>query len=190
MLGGLLVVVLAGTVLWLRGGRFASTDDSYVRAAKLMVSTDVSGLVSSVDVREGQIVKAGDELFRIDPLQYQIALDNANAVLAQTILGLEAMKQDYKRMLSDVAAQEAKVQLDEATYNRYEPLANQNYLSKANFDQARFALKADKNQLQSLKHQAQVQLARLSGNSDIPVTQLPQYFQAKAQADETQRQLD
>jgi membrane fusion protein (multidrug efflux system) len=190
MAGGILFVAVAAMVLWLRGGRYASTDDAYLRAAKLMVSTDVSGLVSSVDVREGQLVKAGEVLFRIDPLQYQIALDNAKASLAQTALTLEAMKLDYKRMLSDVAAQTAKVQLDQATYARYEPLANANFLSKANFDQARFALEADKSQLESLKQQAQVQLARLSGNADISVTELPQYLQAKAQVDEAQRQLD
>jgi membrane fusion protein (multidrug efflux system) len=35
-----------------------------------------------------------------------------------------------------------------------------------------------------------VQLVRLAGNPDIPVTQHPQYLQAKAQVDEAQRQLD
>ena len=35
-----------------------------------------------------------------------------------------------------------------------------------------------------------MQLARLAGNPDIPVTQHPQYLQAKAQVDEAQRQLD
>jgi membrane fusion protein, multidrug efflux system len=190
MLGGILVVVLAATAHWLRAGRYVSTDNSYVRAAKLMVSTDVSGLVSSVEVHEGQLVKAGDVLFRIDPRQYQLALDSAKAALAQTALALEAMKQDYKRMQSDIAAQEAKVGLDQATYDRYKPLAHENYLSKANFDQARFALEADKNQLESLRQQARVQLIRLSGDPDVPVAELPQYLQAKAQAGEAERQLD
>ena len=64
MIGGILVVVAAGGIAWLRSGRYVSTDDAYVHAAKLMVSTDVSGLVSSVEVHEGQTVKAGDVLFR------------------------------------------------------------------------------------------------------------------------------
>ena len=38
--------------------------------------------------------------------------------------------------------------------------------------------------------QAEVALARLSGNPDIPVTDHPQYLQAKAQVDEAQRELD
>ena len=105
MAGGILLVAGAAMVLWLRAGRYASTDNAYVHAAKLMVSTDVSGIVSSVDVREGQTVKAGDILFRIDPRQYEIALDNAKANLEQTALTIESMKLDYKRMISTVAAQ-------------------------------------------------------------------------------------
>jgi membrane fusion protein (multidrug efflux system) len=63
-------------------------------------------------------------------------------------------------------------------------------ISKANYDQARFTLEADKNKLESLRQQAAVQLARLAGNPDISVTEHPQYLQAKAQVDEAQRQLD
>jgi membrane fusion protein (multidrug efflux system) len=66
-------------LFYLSGGRYVSTDDAYIRASKLMVSTDVSGIVSSVDVHEGQLVKAGDVLFRLSPKQFQIALDNAKA---------------------------------------------------------------------------------------------------------------
>ncbi len=69
MLGGIAAVAIGSGYFWLTGGRYVSTDDAYVRAAKLMVSTDVSGIVSDVDVKEGQTVKAGDILFRIDPLR-------------------------------------------------------------------------------------------------------------------------
>ena len=189
MAGGILLVAAAATVMWLRAGRYASTDNAYIHAAKLMVSTDVSGIVSSIEVREGQAVKAGDILFRIDPQQYEIALSNAKANLEQTALTIESMKLDYKRMMSAVAAQEAKVELDQATFDRYEPLASKDFLSKANFDQARFTLRADKETLESLKRQAQVQLARLMGNPDLAVAQHPQYLQAKAQVDEAQREL-
>lgn len=82
------VAVIAGT-LWLTGGRYVTTDNSYVHAAKLMVSTDVSGLVQDVDVREGQHVKAGQILFRLDPKPFTIALANAKASLAQTVQDVE-----------------------------------------------------------------------------------------------------
>src|SRR5438067_4061019 len=190
MVGGILVVLIAALTFWLRGGRYVSADDAYVRAAKLMVSTDVSGIVTDVDVREGQAVKAGDVLFRIDPRQFRIALDNAQAQLRQTALAIEAMKQDYKRMQEDIHAQEAQVELDQANFDRYAGLVKSESVSRANYDQARFTLAADKRKLESLKQQAEVQLARLSGNPDIPVAEHPQYQQAKAQVEEAQRQLD
>jgi membrane fusion protein (multidrug efflux system) len=190
MIGGVFVVAATAGVIWLRGGRYVSTGDAYVQAAKLMVSTDVSGIVSSVDIHENQSVKAGDVLFRIDSRQFQIALDNAKANLAQTALTIESMKQDYKRMLSDVAAQQSQVELDQANDDRFATLVQSDVVSKANYDQARFTLAADKNKLESLRQQTAVQLARLAGNADIPETQHPQYVQAKAQVDEAQRQLD
>jgi membrane fusion protein, multidrug efflux system len=190
MIGGTAVVALASLAFWLLGGRYVGTDDSYVHAAQLMVSTDVSGLVKDVDVRQGQHVKAGQILFRIDPLQFQIALDNARANLGQTRLTLVSMKDDYRRMLKDIAAQQAQVALDQVTYNRYAALLKLNSIAQAQYDQARFTLATAQSTLASLKDQAEVQLAKLGGNIDIPAEQLPQYQQAKAQVDEAQRQLD
>jgi membrane fusion protein (multidrug efflux system) len=188
--GGVLIVAIGSLATWLHGGRYASTDDAYVQAAKLVVSTDVSGLVSTVDVREGQAVAAGDVLFRLDPRQFQIALDNAKAQLAETALTIESMKEDYKRMLSDIEAQQAQVSLDQVTYERFATLVRTDSASRAQYDQARFTLAADQGKLQSLKQQAQVQLAKLAGNPDIAVTDHPQYQQVKSQVDEAQRQLD
>jgi len=190
MLAGIVAAFVVAATLWLRSGRWVSADDAYVRAAKLMVTTDVSGIVTSVDVREGETVKKGQVLFRVDPRQFQSALDNTTAQLAQVALNVEAMKQDYKRMLKDIEAQQAQVQLDQANYDRYAALIRTDVVSKANYDQSRFTLAADRNKLESLKQQAQVQLARLSGNPDLPVEEHPLYRQVKAQVDEAQRQLD
>src|SRR3954467_8422013 len=63
-------LAIAGAV-YLAGGRYISADDAYVHANKLMVSTDVSGLVERVNVHEGQRVKAGDVLFSLDPKPFQ-----------------------------------------------------------------------------------------------------------------------
>jgi membrane fusion protein (multidrug efflux system) len=188
-IGGILVAGAAAGATWLRGSRYVSTGDAYVQAATLMVSTDVSGIVSSVDVNENQVVKRGDILFRVDPRQFEIALDNAKANLALTEQTIESIKEDYKRMLSDVGTQQAQVGLDQANYDRYANVRAES-ISRIVYDQTRFTLEADKSKLESLRRQAKVQLARLVGNADIPVTQHPQYLQAKAQVDEAQRQLD
>ena len=190
MAAGILAVVIGSATAWLRGGRYASTDDALVQDAKLLVTTDVSGLVSSVDVREGQAVKAGDVLFQIDPLAFQIALANAEGNLHETALTIESMKVDYKVTLSDVAAQQAQVALDQVTYDRDASLLPNDTVPQAVYDQARYTLQLDKSKLVSLQQQAQVQLAKLDGNPDIAVSQHPLYRQAQAQVDEAQRQLN
>jgi membrane fusion protein (multidrug efflux system) len=167
-----------------------STDDAYVEADTVGVSTDVSGIVKEINVSENQHVDAGQVLYYLDPRQFEIALENAKANLAQTALTVASMKVDYERMLSDVAAQQAQVGLDQVTFDRDTVLTRSDVVSKANYDQARFTLQADQNKLDSLHQQAGVQLARLAGDPNIPVAQHPQYLQAKAQVDEAQRQLD
>ena len=184
------LALVAGAYWYVTGGQVMSTDDAYVQAETVGVSTDVAGIVQEIDVTENQHVDPGEVLYRLDPRQFQIALDNARANLAQTVLTVDSMKEDYRRMLSDVAAQQAQVGLDQATFDRDATLVRTDAISKANYDQARFTLELDKNKLESLRQQAQVQLARLGGDPDIPATQHPQYLQAKAQVDEAQRQLD
>src|SRR5271166_5499597 len=112
------IALIAGAYWYVTGGQVMSTDDAYVQADRVGISTDVSGIVQNVDVIDNQHVTPGQILYRLDPLQFQIALDNAKANLAQTALTIDAMKQDYKRMLSDIAAQQAQVGLDQVTFNR------------------------------------------------------------------------
>jgi membrane fusion protein (multidrug efflux system) len=189
MAAGIVAVAIGSGIFWLRGGRYATTDDAYMQAAKVLVTTDVSGIVSSVNVREGQSVKAGDLLFQIDALQFQIALDNAQANLHEVALTIESMKSDYQVTLSNVAAQQAQVGLDQVTFDRDAALVSSDSVARETYDQARYSLQLDKNKLVSLQQQAQVELAKLDGNPNIPVTEHPLYQQAKAQVDEAQRQF-
>jgi membrane fusion protein (multidrug efflux system) len=189
MLGGILVVIVGALYYWVSGGRYISIDNAYVRAAKLAVSTDVSGIVAEVAVKEGQHVSKGDLLFQLDPTPFRIALAGAEANLAQTALQMEAMKRDYQRMLRDIDAKQAQVQSDQATFDRYANLVKGGGVTRAEYDDARFRLAADQAQVESLKTQAQVQLARLGNDPNVDVRILPQYLEAKAKVDEARRQL-
>jgi membrane fusion protein, multidrug efflux system len=184
------LVLIIGGYWYVTGGQIMSTDDAYLEADKVGISTDVAGIVRDVDVKENEQVTAGQVLYRLDPLQFQIALDNAKANLAQTALSIEAMKQDYARMVSDIGAQQAQVNLDQTNFDRASMLLRSGTTTQAAYDQAQATLQTDKSKLDSLREQAQVQLARLGGKADIDVTQHPQYLQAKAQVEEAQRQLD
>jgi membrane fusion protein (multidrug efflux system) len=184
------IVLIVGCYWYVTGGKVMSTDDAYVEADKVGISTDVSGIVQDVAVTDNQHVTAGQVLYRLDPRQFQIALDNAKANMAQTALMIEAMKQDYKRMLSDTAAQQAQVDLDQLNADRNVMLLHSATIPQSVYDQTHYTLENDKSKLAALREQAQVQLARLGGNPDIVTTEHPQYLQAKAQVDEAQRQLD
>ncbi len=80
-----------------------------MRAAKLAVSNDISGIVGEVDVHEGQHVKKGDVLLRLQDRQVRIALAGAKANLDQVAETMEAMKRDYQRMLRDIDVKQAQV---------------------------------------------------------------------------------
>ncbi len=190
MLGGVAAVGLGSLYFWLNGGRYVDIDNAYVQASRIAVATDVSGLIASVPVHEGQEVKTGDVLLRLDDRQFRIALEAAQANLAQTGLILAATKRDYERMLRDAAAKAAQVQLDQARYDRVNNLVRGGDVSRQSFDDAKFQLQVDQQALESAKAAAQVQLARLGGNADADVTTLPAYKQARSQVDEAQRQLD
>jgi membrane fusion protein (multidrug efflux system) len=190
MIGGIAAVAIGATAWWVAGGRYVSIDDAYVRAAKLAVSDDISGIIGEVDVHEGQHVNKGDVLFRLRDRQVRIALAGAKAALAQTALTLESMERDYKRMLSDVTTRQAQVDADQATFDRYSSLVKSGGVTRIEYDDARFKLASDKSAVESLKEQAAVQLARLGGNPDADVTTLPQYKEAQERVEEYQRQMD
>jgi len=143
-----------------------------------------------VEVAENQQVVAGQILYRLEPRQFRIALDNAKANLAQVALNLASMKKNYGQMLSDAAAQQSQVELDQATFDRYSRLLSSNAVAKLIYDQSRFTLQTDTSKAAALRQQAQAQLALLNGDPNTPVVQLPQYMQAQAQVREAQRQLD
>jgi membrane fusion protein (multidrug efflux system) len=190
MIGGVLIVLAASGYFYLTGGRYIDSDDSYIHANKLMVSTDVSGLIKSVNVKEGQSVQKGDVLFSLDPQPFQIALDNAHAAQAQAVQDAESARATYRAAVGQIAAQQAQVNLTKQTYDRYAALAKQNAIAATSVDQARGAMLGAQATLVALQQTAATDLTKLNGNINLPAEMTPSYLKAKATADEMQRQLD
>ncbi len=71
-----------GRYYWTTGRYLVSTDDAYVDVHSAMISPKVSGYISDVPVDDNQSVKAGQVIARIDPRDYQTALDEARANVA------------------------------------------------------------------------------------------------------------
>ena len=76
------VLVVAGYFLWRYFNTYESTDDAQVDGHLNAISARINGQVNEVLVDEEQVVKAGDVLVRIDPRDYQVAVEKAAADLA------------------------------------------------------------------------------------------------------------
>ena len=190
MAGGVLVVLVGGLLYWLNTGQYVSTDDAYVEADLETLSTDVSGIVASIPVHEGQTVQKGQVLFRLDPQKFQIALQNAQANLEETKLSLEAEKSDYRAAVAKIAGDRAKVKNDALTYKRLASLVKTSAATQQQVDNALYKLQGDQQAVNAAQAQAQSILAKLGGNADNPVDQMPAYKQAESQVEEAQRQLN
>ena len=85
---GLIVVVLAVVVLvvgffvWSYMSQYEDTDDAQVDGHVNAISARISGYVSKVNVDDNQYVQAGTLLLQIDPQDYQVAVERAQADLA------------------------------------------------------------------------------------------------------------
>jgi membrane fusion protein (multidrug efflux system) len=66
------LALIIGIYWYVTGGQVMSTDDAYVEANTVDISTDVPGIVKEVDVTDNQQVDAGQVLYRLDPLQFQM----------------------------------------------------------------------------------------------------------------------
>ncbi len=78
----IVVVVLVVIAVWWHSTFSEDTDDAQVDGHLIQVSARVSGHVWRVDVEEDQTVKAGDPIVELDPRDYQVAVENAEAALA------------------------------------------------------------------------------------------------------------
>ena len=76
------VLALVAAGLWWHSTYTENTDDAQVNGHLIQVSSRISGQVLKVDVDENQVVKAGDTIAELDPRDYQVAVENAEAALA------------------------------------------------------------------------------------------------------------
>src|SRR4029434_9437595 len=95
MIGGSLVIVAIAAWLYFASARSESTNDAYVNAARVAISTNVPGRVIELNVHDNQRVKRGAVLFRLDDRPFQLAVSQARAKLNNTRLQIESTKALY-----------------------------------------------------------------------------------------------
>ncbi len=186
---GAVVLVVGVTYYWLTGGRYVTTDDAYVQADVLSVTTDVSGLVRSIAVHEGELVRKGQVLFRLQQTPFRLAVERAREKLAQTRLVIAAMQADYVRAQRKVAATRALVAADQATFDRYSRLIRAHAVTRQQYDDAKFKLLADQAAVGASAASAHSTLARLGGSATRPISTMPAYKLAEVRLALAERDL-
>jgi Multidrug resistance efflux pump len=84
------VIVLVAAGVWWRSTFSEDTDDAQVNGHLIQVSSRIAGQVIKVDVQENQYVKAGDPIAELDPKDFQVAVENAEAALASATANASA----------------------------------------------------------------------------------------------------
>jgi membrane fusion protein (multidrug efflux system) len=180
-------VVVIAVVGWfvITGGRYQSTDDSYVQADRTPISANVSARVVELDIKDNQTVKKGQVLFRLDPRDFQAALEQAQAQLATARLQVETARATSGQ--EDAAVRVAQDALSYANRElaRQKELAAGGVASQQQLDQARNA--ADEAQSRLLVAQQQAVAARTTAGGDKgPIDRHPAVMQAQAALDRAQ----
>jgi membrane fusion protein (multidrug efflux system) len=121
------VVLVAGLgygTYWFAVGRhFETTNDAYLGADSVTVAPKVGGYVAEVAVQDNQPVKAGDVLLRIDPRDYQTAVDSATADLENAKATAANIDAQLKEQQAAITQAQAAAAFSEQEFNRYTDLA-------------------------------------------------------------------
>lgn len=184
-----LAVALIGGTVYLLGGRYVSTDNAYVGAQKVLITPDISGKVAHVAIREGQHVKAGDELLTLDKVPFELALAQAKAKRDAARVEYEKAITTLKSLttLSDLA--EKNVALKQRDLDRKQKLVSSQAGSQADVDTSAANVVAAQLQAQYAEQQKATTLSSLLGDPNLPLEKFPDYAQAQAAVDNAERDL-
>ena len=183
------LALVVGAYWYISGGQVVSMDDAYVEADRVGISTDVPGIVKDVDVMENQYVEAHQILYRLDDLQFRLALERANAQIGTVRDSLNALKASYRDMQSQIQQAQNDIDYFNTEYRRQQDLLTAHVASQSTFDTARRSLQNAQQRLASLTEQLGGIAANLDENPTGPVEKNPRYLDAVAQRDEAARQL-
>lgn len=127
------------------------SDQARVQTYVIPIVPQVSGRVTEVFVKQDQIVSPGDILFKIDPSDYQLAVENAEAALELAGQEIGAGMASVVTAQAQLVVAETNVEHVNAQSARIFEMEAKNVLSHSDGDKARAAIKASKAQVVSAK---------------------------------------
>jgi membrane fusion protein (multidrug efflux system) len=177
---GILVVAVAAVVLialgiWWHSTYYEDTDDAQINGHLIQVSSRIAGNVIKVYVDENQAVRRGDPIVDLDPRDFQVAVENAQAMLASAKAAAAAARvnvpiisvntgSNLRSAEADLASARASVaqaeqQLESARAAVAQAEANND---KAQSDLARYTPLVQKDVISKQQYDAAVAAARAS----------------------------
>jgi membrane fusion protein, multidrug efflux system len=187
----------AGVIWWLSGRDYETTDDAFIDARVVNISSQVSGAIVAVPVTDNQLVNTGALLIEIDPRDYQAALVQAQAQVAQAqsnIASLQAQIDAQKARIDQAQKQAAQTQAA-LTYAQQESERYQDLLRR-NAGTRQQEQQAHSNLIQAQANLASAEANAVATEKQIPVietqrqTAVGALNQAEANVEPAQTNLD
>jgi membrane fusion protein (multidrug efflux system) len=163
------LLVLAGALaFWLKGGRYASTENAFVKADIAQIASEIPGRILEVRVRDHAVVTAGDVLVRLDPEPYRLALAKADAESDSARATVEALKVSLRETRADAKETENRLAYLEVQAKRQRELSGRGVSSAARVEQADSEEQQARDRLGMLQQRIARVEAALGGNPDQP----------------------
>jgi membrane fusion protein (multidrug efflux system) len=197
IVAAVIAVAVIGYFAWLIYFHpYETTDDAFVDARSFPVAAKVSGYVADVAVTDNQHVRTGDVLLKIDPRDYQIALDQANgqvgvakAAIANADAQIAAAAAAIEQAKAAVASADAALKFAQEENARQQQLVKTAAASEQAAEQAAATLRqseaglaqAQANVTSAIKNKAAAQAQRASAVAGLR--------QAEAQRESAEQNL-
>jgi membrane fusion protein, multidrug efflux system len=134
---GLIVFALTpptGFLYWGYARHFESSDDAFIAARQFPIAPKVSGYITAVPVTDNQHIASGDVIARIDERDYRIALEQAQAQVANAKANVQNIDAQTNVQQAQIASNQAQVEQAKAALvfaqqqaNRYTDLAKKGW---------------------------------------------------------------
>ena len=168
----LLLISLGSAAYWyffIKG--FEETEDAYVSGNQVMVSAQVSGNISKINVDNMDPVQAGDVLLELDDTNAKLSFEQAKSNLANAVRQISQLNYTVKQLKSAVRANEITLAQAQGNLNRRVQLVKDGAIDKESFQHAKEAVELAKANLTTSQNQLGANQALLL---DGPLSEQPQ----------------
>ncbi|PUA29979.1 MAG: hemolysin D [Cellvibrio sp. 79] len=184
------VLAVIGLVIYLSGGRYATTENAYTKADVISIRPRVAGAVEKRLVAENDHVKAGQLLMVLDRKPYEVALAKANAKLGEVRTNLAALHASYSEKQSELQLAIANRDYAVKEQQRQANLAERKLVAKATYDEVSHTRRINDQQVITIEQDLKRIAEFLGGDAGLPIEQHPSYLAAKAEVEQAQLNLE